>query len=194
METTPRLARVPKRNVVLAVVAAVVLLAAAIGGVLWIEFTRSPAYSVARLGNAIQNKDWNGVQKYVDVDAVVGQAVDVAVSKAVGGDTGILGELGSQVASSTKPVLAAEAKTLLKQGVEQGLGSVLPNQDVLVSSFVLTQVKSTTYVANEARVTVEVPLKTGAPFELKLRMRRVDDHWRVVAIENVGDVVGAVAK
>ena len=80
---------------------------------------------------------------------------------------------------------------MLKQGVEQGAGPVLPNQNLLVSAFITRQVKSVTYAGDEALATVEVPLKTGAPLELKLRMKRVGDHWRVVAVDNVEALVGA---
>jgi hypothetical protein len=181
-------------RLVLAVVAVIVLVAAMVGALLWFEFTRSPTYSLVKLGDAVQAKDWNGVQKYVDIDAVVGQAVDEAVGKAAGGGNSALAGLGAEVGNASKPALVAQAKALLKQGVEQGTGPVLPNQSLLVSAFITRQVKSVTYAGDEALATVEVPLKTGAPLELKLRMKGVGDYWRVVAVNNIEALVGALGK
>jgi len=178
---------------VAALLVAALLLIVAAGGLAWVNYTRSPAYSLVMLAGAVQNKDWDGVQKYVDVEAVVGQAVDAAIAKTPGGETGGLGALGVELAPSMKPALVQQAKDALRAAVEQGAVGSGEIQGVLVSVLVARQVKSVTYSGDEALVTVEVPRKSGAPFELRLTMKRVDDSWRVVAVENILDLPGLLS-
>jgi hypothetical protein len=174
-----------KTSLIVAVVVLVAILAGA--GLWWLDYTRSPAYSIGQLAQAAQNRDWIGVQKYVDIEAVVGQVVDAAVSRSVKGDTSGLEPLLRQLAGSAKPALVQRAKDALRQAIESGgswsgygLGSP-------VGVYAANQVKSVTYVGDEALVSVAVPYG-GKVFDVRLRMKRVDDHWRVTAIENVLDL------
>lgn len=189
-DTAGASAKKSRGRLVVALMVAGVLLIAVVGGLVWMNYTRSPAYSLGLLASAAQNRDWDSVQKYVDVEAIVGKAVDAALGKTLKEDTSGLGALGAELAQSTKPALVQQAKEVLRQSIERGAGAILPNRSWLVSSFVVKQVRSVTYIGDEALVTVEVPLKPGAPFELKLKMKRVDDFWRVVAIENILDFPG----
>jgi hypothetical protein len=172
---------------------AILLLAGIGAAVWWIDFTHSPAYSIGQLAEAVQRRDWDGVQKYVDIDSVVRHAVDAAVSKAVKQDTTGLGALAAGIVKSTKADLVAQAKLTLRQGVEQGQSTLATDSISSVGFFAINQVKSVTYVGDEALVTVEVPLARGKPLELKLRMKRVGDHWRVIAIDNILDLLGSAA-
>jgi len=164
---------------------AVILLLVAVGvGVAWVSYTRSPTYSLGMMANAARSKDWDGVQKYVDVDAVVGHAVDAALGQGLKSTTSGFGGLVAGLAQSTKPALSQLAKASFKNSIESGqvsLGGLVG----VASIFVGQRVKSVTFTGNEALVTVEVPQDAVAPFDLKLRMKRVDDFWRVTAIENI---------
>jgi len=70
-----------RRFLPLAVALGVVAVVAVVGAVLWLNFTHSPEYSLAQMASAARSKNWDGVQKYMDVDAVTSNLVDVAVAK-----------------------------------------------------------------------------------------------------------------
>lgn len=173
-----------------AIVLGVVVLAL-LGGVFWyVNFTRSPEYSLGQLASAVENKDWDGVEKYVDIEALIGQVVDAATSKALEEDDSGFGALAAGLAQSMKPALVQQVKDSLKEGVEQG-----PSDEdgapggALAGVFIAKKVKSVTYIGDEALVTVEVP-DGDSTYELKLKMKRVDNFWRVVGIENILDLPG----
>ena len=170
-------------------VAALVLVALLLGaGLWWLNYTRSPAYSLGQLAQAVQDRNWVGVQKYVDVQAVVNQAVDAAVSKPLSGDTSGIGSLVTGLAQSAKPALVQQATELLRTSVETRATSSSDGAGALVQFFAANQIKSVTYVNDgEAVVTVAVPY-SGKVFDVRLRMKRVDDHWRVRGIENILDL------
>lgn len=112
---------VDRRRSPLILAVAAVLVVAIVGGAAWwwVSFTRSPAYSLGRLAAAVQQNNWDGVQKYVDVDSVIGQAVDAAVSKSLEKDTSGLGALVAGLAQSMKPALIQQAKEGFKKSIEQ---------------------------------------------------------------------------
>jgi len=169
------------------------LLAAGVAaGVWWLEFTRSPAYSVGQLADAVRQGDWNGVQRYVDVDSVVGQAVDAAVGRSAGQDPSGLGGVVAGLAESAKPALVRQAKESLRLSVERG-GTSPTQRSAAFSSYVAAvQVASVRYVGDEALVTLAVPGGAGKVLDLKLRMRRAGDHWRVTRIDDVLDLPGVL--
>jgi hypothetical protein len=170
------------------IVAALVLIAMLVGaGLWWLDYTRSPAYSLGQLAQAVQDRDWNGFQKYVDIEAVVGQVVDAAVSGSVKGDTLGLGSLVTGLANTAKPALVQQAKETLRQSIEASAATAGAAAGSLAGFFIANQVKSVTYVGDEALVTVAVPY-SGKVFDVRLKMKRVDDHWRVTGIENVLDL------
>ena len=162
------------------------LLAAGVAaGVWWLEFTRSPAYSVGQIADAVRQGDWNGVQRYVDVASVVGQAVDAAVGRSAGG-------VVAGLAESAKPALVRQAKESLRLSVERG-GTSPTQRSAAFSSYVAAvQVASVRYVGDEALVTLAVPGGAGKVLDLKLRMRRAGDHWRVTRIDDVLDLPGVL--
>lgn len=183
--TSPPVTAAKKKRGGCALVVALILLLVAVGGGLaWVNYTRSPTYSLGMLANAARNKDWDGVQKYVDVDAVVSQAVDAAVGQRLTSDTSGFGGLVAGLAQSMKPALIQQAKAAFKKSIESGQVSV-GGLGGVASIFAGQRVKSVTFIGEEALVTVEVPQDAVAPFNLKLKMKRVDDFWRVTAVENI---------
>jgi hypothetical protein len=179
----------PAKSRTLLIIVALVLIALLVGaGLWWLDYTRSPAYSVGQLAQAVQDRDWVGVQRYVDVQAVVGQAVDAAVSKSLNGDTSGIGSLVTGLAQSAKPALVKQATELLRSSVETRATSSVDGVGSLVGFFAANHVKSVTYLSDaEALVTVAVPY-SGQVFDLRLRMKRTGDHWHVTGIENILDL------
>jgi hypothetical protein len=145
--------------------------------------TRTPQYSLEQMANAARNKDWDGVQKYIDVDAVTSTFVDAAISNAFGADTS--GTVGAD--SAMKPKAIQQIKDSLKRRVEDtsGVGTGDLSEVLYVD-----KPTSVTYVSeDEALVTVEVPVSAGGTRDIRLRMKRTDDHWRIAAFENAAELL-----
>jgi hypothetical protein len=169
----------PRRFLPLAALAVVAVLAA-VGALLWVDYTHTPQYSLGQMARAAQNKDWDGVQKYVDVDAVASAFVDVAISKAFGEDTSGASALGAGM----KPTAIRQFKDSLKNSVENATSTKTAG---LSGVLFVTKPSSVTYVSNEeALVTVEVP--SFGDQSVRLRMTWADDHWRITAFESAADL------
>lgn len=187
---------------------AVIAVIAVIAGLVWVRYTQSPQYSLGQLASAAQNKDWDGVQKYMDVDAVASHFLDAALSNArgddsadddsadddtrMGDDTGMSG--GTSGAGTTRtmgPAFIQRFRDALKKSIED---ATLKSDAGGVSSVLLgKKPKSVTYVSKkEASATVEVPAGAGGTQDVTLRMQWADDHWRITALENVADLLGSL--
>lgn len=164
----------------------VLVVALIAAGLWWHSFTRTPRYSLGQLTNAVQKKDWDGVQKYVDVDAVVEQLMDVAMGQVLEEDDSGFGALAAGLMESMKPVLAQQVRKALQESVEEGVDSESESAS-LVGALTANTVKKTTYIGDEALVTVKSEDASGESLELRLRMRRVEDFWRITGIENIED-------
>ena len=159
-----------------------------LGGLLaWRSYTTSPGYSLGQLAVAVERNDWDGVQKYVDLDSLIGQIIDVAVSKTIETDTSGFGALAAGLAQSMKPTLIQQAKDSWRKSVESGSSSSGGTSGNFRPVFAAKRVKSVTRIGDEALVTVEVP-SSGTTYDVRLRMKRVDNFWRVTSIENLSDL------
>jgi hypothetical protein len=179
----------PRRFVPWLLAAAVLVVVGVAGALAWVNYTRSPEYSLGQMASAAQNKDWDGVQKYMDVDAVTSNLVDVAMSQALTKDTTGLGALGAGLAQAMKPALTQQLKDTLRKSVEDATSTATGGISGVLRA---KSPKSVTYVTKtEVLVTLKMPDKTGGTQDMKLRMKWADDHWRVTAFENAVDLLGS---
>jgi hypothetical protein len=174
----------PRRFLLLAVAAlAVVAAVVAVGAVLRTNDTHAPQYSLEQMANAARNRDWDGVQKYMDVDAVASAFVDVAISTAFGDDTSRSGAVGAGM----KPKAIQQIKDSLKRSVENATST---ESGDLSGVLFVDKPKAVTYITkDEALVTVEVPLSAGGTRDIGLRMKWADDHWRIAAFDNAAELL-----
>jgi len=193
----------PRWMTLVAVLMAVVVVG--IGAVLWMRYAQSPRRSLAGLSDAVQARDWDGVQRYVDVDGVASHFVDSALStargddvsdaedeRAAGGDGAMSARPRKEKdAPSMKSVFVGKFREALRRSVED---ATLSADAGGVSSVLLGgKVKQVTYASKaDASVTMAVPDGVGGTQEITLRMRWAEDHWRIVALENVGDLLGSL--
>jgi hypothetical protein len=183
----------------------VVLLAAGFFGYR-IYRARQPEASLARLVEACRNSDLEGVRRYLSETDIAAKAVDNLAAEVLPGDqTGknnpagqLLNSLGTGLAQAVKPNLAREVTAAVEQAVVGGklahlrLGDGPPPSPATADAanvFIGAAVKKdglahvpVTYVPEDGRVGVT----------LDCVMRPVDDHWQVVAIGNLKDVIGKV--
>lgn len=162
----------------------VVLALLVVGGLRWVQYVRSPQYSVEQLARAATAKDWEGVQKYVDVDAVVGDQVDKRIDGTVGGDDTLLGESGDWLGELTKPKATQLAKGMLRTAILAGPNRPGTAVD-LAGLFARQSVKSVTFEGDEALVIAEARFGDKRVVRVTLRMKRIDNYWRVVAVEGL---------
>lgn len=148
----------------------------------WISVIRSPDYSIQRLGSAVEDRDWNGFLKYVDTEAVLGQVVELVVARSAMAEDPDFGGLSQ----SAKRDLVHGAKDALREGIEKG-GESSRSLGTLGGYLSAKKVKSATRVGDEALVTVEVAGENRV-IDVTLRMKRADNYWRVIRIENLADL------
>lgn len=164
----------------------IVALALLVAGAAWTNYTRSPNYSLAQLARAVAVKDWNGVQKYVDVEAVVSQQVDAATTETFGEDDTWYGAVAADLAEWAKPGLTHGAKDIFQAVVE--LGPDRPNATVDLAGLSTTMsITSVTREGDYALVTLEAPYGNERTINVKLGMKRVDNLWKVIAIEDIAE-------
>ncbi len=166
----------------------VVVLLAVAGTLWWRGFTQSPRYSVGQLANAVDDKDWDGFVTYVDVDAVMDQAYEQIADESLPDEDSLLGGIAGSLAESVKPAVLAQAKNALKTAIETGAVTPGDGPTPLRELLMIKKVKSVTHRANDALVIVEVPIGEARSVDLELRMTKIDDFWRVRAIENIAEL------
>jgi hypothetical protein len=173
---------------VLAVLAAAAI---TVGGIAWLDFRYSPSYCLAQISIGVQERDWDRVDKYVDVDAVVASAMDSAAAGLTQNDPPSYIKLTSNVAKATSPYVAEKVEDALRKSVEHGPSSATePAAGSLRDVLAVMSVKNVTYDEKGALATVGVRNASGAPVNLAIRMQRgfFTRHWRITAIENILDL------
>jgi hypothetical protein len=196
------------RNVVLiaGVILAVIVAAVLLSG-------PTPKDSLERAGNAFARQDAQAFDNYVDMQSILGDWTDQAATswlannKGSAGDTLIANGLVAGFKSLIVPKLATsvEQEILSSAASDRGKSNEAANasdymtdflssriHDLLASQLTYQGVASQTESGPDAVLDVRVgsPIKTSA-LMVQVKMRRVGDHWRIVAIP---DVAGLLAQ
>lgn len=204
--------RAPGRLRRSALLVAVAVFIAAVGVGVMVVVTpneESPRRSLTRLTEAVEGKDWNGVQRYIDVDAVASNYMATLLANAQGdaaaeasatlgregvkdNDTG-MGDSGADSGGTTmNPVFNELFKDSLRKGVESG--SLRSDAGGIASVLLGKKPKDIDYEsADVALVTVEVPAAAGATRVITLRMERVGGLWRITSVANLDDLLGPLS-
>lgn len=181
---------------------------AALGGVGGYAYWRqTPSYALYKAAEAVRERDREQFYAYVDVDAVLKDAVDVLIDHFIkrstrGADAwgklqrqlanGMSGQLKRQVAGAWKSKLDAHFKAPAGEAAETDKGAQLLQQ--LFRDVELVGVERRGAVAIASARLDPKPDSTGDELILKLRLRRGEGWmYRVVAIENLQEVIREVA-
>jgi len=181
--------------------------AVVLGGVLaaWWFYTGTPEYSLGQLAAATQAHERLGVEEYVDVHSVAVAAVDELVQKQMTtslreGSTdnpfAALGTaLGMSMVQNMKPVLAARLEQALwAMAGEDAARPVSDNVALRAPDLRDLKARYRGIVGSERRGTrarVRLALQRASPDTstvlLALRLEKADHHWRVIAVEGLGE-------
>lgn len=168
--------------------------------------------SMINAAEALQAKDYSRFADYVDVEAIIGQAVDLTFDEmqkhAKKKYAGLLGN----VADLAKPFAVTQTKKQFEKMVENGEIlkaapgiSRLPSSEVLLNlvqlfgvpktddkNYKILDVKQTN---DKERLKINVRLKAGDPWlPLDLESVKAGDHYRITRIVNLDQVYKQLLK
>ena len=166
---------------------AVALVLVGVSGALWVRYTETPQYSLTQLTGAARAKDWAGVQKYIDFEAVADNLIAGVTLNVNAGDGNGSGSAGAKMATGMKPVFLKQLKDGMRESVASDEMKSTSGLFGVLSAKKPTIVKS---VGGESLVTVQVAKDGGGVLELKLKMRRVGDYWRIIAFGSAAEQIG----
>lgn len=205
-----------RRTAIIATLAILIAAGIAAGGYAW--WTRTPRYALAQAYKAIENHDVTTFHKYVDVDTLCKRAIDDVVSEVTEGtdkqDSTGMAQVGTAFAEGLiqvfKPRLVDMAKSQIDKYVETGrTAPPSDNEGDKAPDVQLTSIRerlgvpadlAVTHLAittNGATATASIPYhnaELGIDQTLKLLLRDVGDHWQVVQLANLGDLLREVDK
>jgi len=176
---------------ILILLATLLVVAALVGVALWLNYVRSPQYSIAMLAHAVATNDWSGVERYVDVKAITDAAVEEELDRGLGDARGSLEKLVRTVAESAKPSLASAATDALHEAVVEKGDWGAPAASKMASIMAVSAYTDAEVDGDTARVVVTPPAGVGP---IRFRMARVDDHWRIVQVEDIVQLVTGLTR
>jgi len=195
----------------------VALITAAIVGVIVIAILLAgptPKDSLEKARSAFARQDTQAFDNYVDMQSILGDWTDQAAAswlannKGSAGDTLIADGMVAGFKSLIVPKLATsvEQEILSSAAADPAKSSDATNasdymtdfissriHDLIASQLTYQGVASQTETGTDAVLDVRVgsPIKTSA-FIVQIRMRRVGDHWKIVAIPDVAGLLAQV--
>lgn len=196
--------RLPKPLLLAAV--ALVALAVIAFALLQDRRTGTPEYSLGQMTEAVRSGDWDGVQKYMDIDAVAGSFVDATLANAMGEDSpdalgggaggmggggNAPGSSGPGLAETMKDVFVRQFREAVKRSVEARGKTSTGDPSTLLLIENPTSVESVS--ETEVLATVQVRTDAAGTQDIAVRMIRAGDHWRIISLENFAELMSSVS-
>ena len=168
---------------ILGVVLLVGAVAAAVGGYFyWLNFQKSPAYSLALLIDAARKDDKPQVEQFLDTNAVVDDFVPQVVAKATERyGRGFPPQIVAKATQILQPLLPA-VKDAARQKIPQIIrdkAQTVPNRPAWQIALGVGQYAKIEQTADTATVKTDVE---GS--EVSLTMRRDGNRWKVVGLHD----------
>lgn len=191
-------------------IAAVLLVAVGGAGLWYRSYTRSPSYALVQAREAVLQHDIIKFDKYVDVESVVGSAMDAVMDSALeemtatGNGRNEWESLGQNLATGLmtlmKPQLVAAAKAQVRAAIERGDITQLERdrQNGVFADLWKkgntndTTVKSVVHLGTQGKISFVRVALTGKDlpkdFGLDFKLRSRDDHWQIIELTNMKQI------
>lgn len=178
-------------------------------------YTKTPEYGLEKIRMSFEKHDWQTFEKYVDLDALLGNSTETLIQAMIDTDRPMSGDAKAAMngfVQMFKAPLALTLRTEVQYYVEHGewknSGTASETQDPMSLDMVLTRIglktiqfRNIDYVATDretgtARAGVRVyqaDIGEEFIFEVKL-VQGGDGVWRVTEIQNLHDFVAMIAK
>lgn len=172
----------------LAVILILIVLCAAGAWFAYNSWKESPAYSLSKAGLALQANDSMMIEKYIDIDSVLSDTVDVIVQESLnsygGGESNdMMNMMITGFASVMKPQIVSALKQNILEGIKKNSGNSSAGE------MPKSKIKSLkTLKKDEDLASVEVILllpESEEEVKLVLRMKKHSNYWRIEKIENL---------
>lgn len=172
----------------LAVILILIVLCAAGAWFAYNSWKESPAYSLAKAGLALQANDSMMIEKYIDIDSVLSDTVDVIVQESLnsygGGESNdMMNMMITGFASVMKPQIVSALKQNILEGIKKNSGNSSAGE------MPKSKIKSLkTLKKDEDLASVEVVLllpESEEEVKLVLGMKKHSNYWRIEKIENL---------
>lgn len=189
---------VRRHRVAIAVVAgsAVVVTAFVVGYLVWLTARGTPQAALVNLASAAASGDATAVAESIDTTALVDSAVDDVFSEAMMRNR-LVAEYLAAHPNATEESIKAKARKLLNEELREHVESgTLPKRipmgddslkELAAKAFAGSSVRSVKVKGDTARVLVAGRYR-GRTVKAWVRMKRVNGNWKVVGVENLGDV------
>jgi uncharacterized membrane protein len=177
----PRGSRGSKIMGIVAIVLAVLVLGAVVGGFLWWRNYRTrPAYSLALLVDAAQRNDAKAIDEIIDTDKIVEGFIPQVTEKALGRYAAALTAPLSKQVESLVPKLLPDIKDKVREEVTnrvREMGKRAEGKPFILIALGVPYVVGINEVGNTAKVSATLE---GRPVELT--MQRNGERWKIVSV------------
>jgi len=196
------------------VIAGFIVVGAFIAGIWYLQYLKSPQYSLRMTVKAINQHDLTTFNKYVDLDGLLGRIIDqLLAEKRDGKESDAFSRLGEGIAKGfmelAKPKLIELAKESISSYVEKGKSEKETQEkngsaptvvgDILNKS--LGEKKSfqgIKYVKKEDKIAyVGIPVyreEYDATLVFDLKMRDKGDYWQIAEVTNFAEIMAQIGK
>jgi len=164
------------------ILVSIVVLAAIIGGGVYVHYKNSPLYSLKQAATAFQNGDKELSKKYVDFEKIIDNVLQEAFAK----DEEYKDLKDNPFAVGLIELIKAPLAASIQAAIQNELSSAQKGENTksieVKSAKVLSQ--------NKKDSTVEIILSDSEKKDVKLVLGlvKVDDYWKVVKIENLDEL------
>lgn len=152
------------------------------------SWKESPAYSLAKAGLALQENNSMMIEKYINIDSVLGDTVDTIVRESVknyggGENSDMMNIMIAGFASAMKPHIVSALKQNILEGIKKNSGNSSAEETAK------SKIKSLkTLKKDDDLASVEVVLllpEFEEELKLMLGMKKHSNYWRIEKIENL---------
>lgn len=179
----PRGSRGSKVLGIVAIVVAVLVLGAIIGGYLWWRSYRSkPGYSLALLVDAAQRNDAKGIDEIIDTDKIVENFIPQVTEKALGRYAASLTAPLSKQVETLVPKLLPDIKDQVREEVTnrvKEVGKRAEGKPFILIALGIPYVVTIKEEGETARVSATLENRA-----VDLTMQRSGERWKIVAVKD----------